>query len=247
MRIALTRPTADNATLAEQLTKCGHEPVIAPLLTIELHPPSAAELASASALIITSRNALRAIAGIPVTGIPLFAVGSGTAVLARSLGFQSIITGPGTAEQLATYVVRERSPSAGSLLALTGEDVAYDLAGELSAQGFDVRPLTVYRSEPVAECPAVLETGLRSGKLDGIVLLSPKTARTYGTLLSEKQMLGFAARLPHFCLSSKVADALSWLDQSHKLVADLPTIEKIVARVNHAAALLQQDPARHEV
>ncbi len=60
-------------------------------------------------------------------------------------------------------------------------------------------------------------------------------------------MLGFAAHLPHFCLSSKVAVALSWLDQNHKLVADLPTLEEIVARVNHAAAHLPQDRARHEV
>ena len=97
------------------------------------------------------------------------------------------------------------------------------------------------------ELPAELETGLRSGKLDGVVLLSPRTAKTYGTLLREKRILGFAAHLPHFCLSSKVADALCWLDQSRKLVADLPTLEKIVARVNQRAAQLQQDRARHEV
>lgn len=247
MRIALTRPAADNAMLAEQLAACGHEPVIAPLLTIELLPPSAADFDSATALILTSRNALRAIGGLPVTHIPIFAVGSGTAELAKSMGFQSIMAGPGTAEQLGHWIARERSPTAGPLLALTGADVAYGLAGALRTQGFDVLALTVYRSEPVTEVPAELETGLKTGMLDGIVLLSPKTARTYGILLSDKQMLGLAARLPHFCLSSKVADALSWLDRSHKLVADLPTLEKIVARVNQRAAQLQQDRARHEV
>ena len=69
----------------------GHEPVLAPLLKIEFLNDVPLNLNGAQAIVITSRNALRALGAHPerekATELPLFAVGEATAWAARQLGF----------------------------------------------------------------------------------------------------------------------------------------------------------------
>ena len=79
----------------------GHEAVLAPLLLIESEQRRAVELDGAQALLVTSRNALRALASHPelarALALPLFAVGEATA-RRRELGFADVTAGPGTGE-----------------------------------------------------------------------------------------------------------------------------------------------------
>ena len=91
MRLLVTRPEPDANRQAEALAKRGHDPVLAPLLTIEFLNGVPLELAGAQALIVTSRNALRPLALHPdldvALQLPLFAVGEATARAAAQLGF----------------------------------------------------------------------------------------------------------------------------------------------------------------
>ena len=78
--------------------------VIAPLLLIEPATGVGLELDGAQALIVTSRNALRAHPHpdlAAVLRLPLFAVGGATAKAATELGFTKVTTGPGTGEELS--------------------------------------------------------------------------------------------------------------------------------------------------
>ena len=91
MRVLVTRPEPDATRQAERLAARGHEPVLAPLLAIESATDTPPELEGAQALIVTSRNALRALASHPdlatALQLPLFAVGEATAKAATDLGF----------------------------------------------------------------------------------------------------------------------------------------------------------------
>ena len=110
MRLLVTRPEPDGSRQAEKLRAMGHEPVLAPLLTIEILPGVALDLKGAQAIIVTSRNVLRAVAARPelieARNLPLYAVGDATADVAAELGFRQIVVGAGTGEQLADLIAR---------------------------------------------------------------------------------------------------------------------------------------------
>ena len=132
MRLLVTRPEPDGSRQAEKLRAMGHEPVLAPLLTIEILPGVALDLKGAQALIVTSRNVLRAVAARPelieARNLPLYAIGDATADVAAELGFRQIVVGAGTGEQLADLIARELDPAKGVLVHLAGGMLAFDIS-----------------------------------------------------------------------------------------------------------------------
>ena len=105
MRLLVTRPEPDAGAQAEELRNLGHEPVLQPLLEFHVLDFDPAPIATADALIFTSRNALRALSekldpgGIPAC--PVYCVGSETERRLRQAGFQTIAAVAETAEELA--------------------------------------------------------------------------------------------------------------------------------------------------
>ena len=130
MRLLVTRPEPDATRQAERLAARGHEPVLAPLLAIESAIDATLELEGAQALIVTSRNALRALAThrdlAASLQLPLFAVGEATARAAAELGFAKVTAGPGTGAELSRRIADALDPNTGVLVHLAGETVAFD-------------------------------------------------------------------------------------------------------------------------
>ncbi len=109
-----------------------------PFLTVEFCD-APLELGGAQGLIVTSRNALRALAAHreldQALKLPLFAVGDATARAARELGFARVTAGPGTGVALAELISSELNPDRGPLVHLAGETLAFDLKSALERQG----------------------------------------------------------------------------------------------------------------
>jgi uroporphyrinogen-III synthase len=212
MRVLVTRPEPDARHEVETLAARGHEAVPAPLLVIEEVKGVPIDLDGAQALIVTSRNALRALsrhsALAAARKLPLFAVGAATARAARELGFAAVIEGPGTGAGLAELIGAKAMPSGGRLVHLAGETQAFDLQGALEARGFRVSAPVVYRALPAAELPAQALRSLKDGKLDGVILMSPRTAKTFLALLERYGALTQGRRLVCYCLSEAVAEVL---------------------------------------
>jgi uroporphyrinogen-III synthase len=239
MRILVTRPEPDATRQAELLAARGHEPVVAPLLLIEPATCVPLELEGAQALIATSRNALRALASHPDLGrarsLPLFAVGEATAQAATELGFSKVTAGPGTGEDLAKLIAETLNPKAGALVHLSGETVAFDLKPALQAQGFALRRPVLYRAVPATRLPESVLSLLNEGKLDGVVLMSPRTAAIFAALAVRHGALTEASRLDCYCLSSAVAQAVEPL-KARAIVAARPREEDILALIDSEAA-----------
>jgi uroporphyrinogen-III synthase len=239
MRLLVTRPEPDASREAEALARRGHEAVLAPLLAVEFFDNAPLHVEGARALIVTSRNALRALAAHPELGdavkLPLFAVGEATQAAAKKLGFAQVTTGPGTAEGLARLIVETLSPEHGALVHLAGETVAFDMQPELALKGFEVRRSVLYRTVPSREFPAKALALLQAGKLDGAILLSPRTARTFAELLARHGLVTQAQHLVCYCLSQGVADALAPLG-SRLCVAARPREEDVLALLDSRAA-----------
>ena len=100
------------------------------------------------------------------------------------------------------------TPSAGSLLHVSGREVAGDLAGRLAEAGFAVRRAVLYRAEPAAALSPGLCGRLAAGGIDAALFLSPRTARSFVTLVAGATLAASCRRIVALCLSQAVADAL---------------------------------------
>ncbi|MBK5198371.1 MAG: uroporphyrinogen-III synthase [Methyloceanibacter sp.] len=239
MRLLVTRPEPDASLEAEKLVARGHEPVLAPLLAIEFVPGVTLELPGAQALIVTSRNALRALASHSeleaARKLPLFAVGEATARAAAKLGFAEVTRGPGTASGLPELIRGKLKPEGGKLVHLAGETLAFDLKSALEAEGFSLRQPVLYRTVPARDFPAQALSLLKAGKLDGAILMSPRTARIFALLLDRHGVVTEGKRLVCYCLSQAVAEALEALGLRVR-VALHPREEDVLALLDSEAA-----------
>src|SRR4051794_24464559 len=97
MAVLVTRPHPDDETTANALRDRGFDVLCAPMLRFEPVPFQDDMDAVYGAVIVTSANALRAIAShlaeSRLLKLPLFAVGEHTAAVARDSGFAQVIAG----------------------------------------------------------------------------------------------------------------------------------------------------------
>ena len=239
MRLLVTRPEPDATRQAELLAARGHEPVLAPLLVIEPETDIPLEFDGAQALIVTSRNALRVLASrsdlAQALALPLFAIGEATAKAAADLGFAKVITGPGTGQTLERLILDALKPNAGVLVHLSGETVAFDLRSALAAQGFTIRQPILYRAVPATKLPEGALALLNAGKLDGAILMSPRTAAIFAALIVRHDAVTQASRLDCYCLSAAVAQVVEPL-KGRMIVAMRPREEELLALINSEAA-----------
>jgi len=240
MRLLVTRPEPDALKLRAALEEHGHEATVEPLLSVSYDNPDPIELDGVQALIATSRNALRALKSHPLRGearkLPLFAVGRATAAEARALGFEMVLTGAGTAPELVTHIVSVSEPSAGLLLHLAGDRLAADLKAELELHGFRVVQPVVYRMQAATALSEDTVEQLAEGEIGGVILMSPRTATIYVTLMRKQGLASVARGLTHFCLSEAVAKRLEPLGAVRAEIADAPRLEEVLALIDAAAA-----------
>jgi uroporphyrinogen-III synthase len=240
MRLLVTRPEPDALKLRALLEDHDHEATVEPLLSVAFEDGETIDLDGVQALIATSRNGLRALKARQLLAqarkLPLFAVGRGTAAEARGLGFETVVTGAGTAEQLIAHIVSVVDPAAGLLLHLAGNALATDLKGELELNGFRVIQPIVYRMRAATALSEDTVEQLAMGEIDGVILLSPRTATVYAALMRKHGLATIARALNHFCLSEAVAKGLQPLGAVPVEIAETPRLEEVLALIDAAAA-----------
>src|SRR6476469_7927141 len=109
MAVLVTRPHPDDEATATALRARGFDVLRAPMLRFEPVPFRDDADATYGAIIVTSANALRAIAPYIVDSrllkLPVFAVGENTAAAARDAGFGEVIASRGDAGALRDLVL----------------------------------------------------------------------------------------------------------------------------------------------
>lgn len=240
MRLLVTRPEPDALKLQAVLEDMGHEATVEPLLHVSFEGAERIELDGVQALVATSRNALRALRSTTILPrartLPLFTVGKATATEARAMGFEMVVTGAGTGRELITHLVAVLDPAAGLLAHLAGDTLAVNLKEELAAHGFRVLEWVVYRMQAATSFAADVVEQLASGEIDGIILLSPRTASIYAKLVRAHGLAECVRRLPHFCLSAAVARRLQPLAPAAIVTAEAPRLEQVLALIEETAA-----------
>lgn len=221
MRLLLTRPREDSEALAALLAMRGHSALIEPLLEIAPKPDAPLDLSGVQAVLLTSANGARALAGrAEAVALPAYAVGAATAEAARQVGFAQVESADGDVHSLAALVAAKLKPADGALLHVCGQHVAGDLAGELS--DFEVRRAVLYEARAIEALSDATQAALRAGEVDGVLLFSPRTAATLARLAAAAGLEQAFARVTAYCLSAAVAEAARPLPWRRVAVAARP-------------------------
>ncbi len=187
----------------------GHEPVLAPLITIESSGEAAASLLQGvQAIALTSARALPFLIAPAARALPLYAVGPASAAAARRAGFGQVIDAGGDAAALANCL-RQNLAAGSCVLHPSGADQARDLSTLVAGSGIEIRRRIVYRAVAVERLPQAANHVLSTGALDGVTFFSPRTSKTFVSLATETGLDATTAALSAYCLSPAVAAGLT--------------------------------------
>ncbi len=211
MRLLVTRPEPDAAETAIRLRALGHEVIVDPLLTIAFAEPPAG-IDTPAAILLTSRNALRALLRWPGVaawlGRPVFAVGPETGALARASGFTDVRIALGNAAALTELVVAGFDPAAGTILYPAARDRAAEIDTVLGKRGIRVRRVEAYRAAAAERFSPAAEAALRSHALDGVLVFSRRTAAAFRDAAERAGLAGDLAGLVFYALSEEAGEPL---------------------------------------
>ena len=221
LRLWVTRADPAARATAARLTALGHAPLVSPLLAIRRLKPRL-DLAGVGALAFTSLNGALAFAALSTErGTPVFAVGDATAQAARAAGFAHVRSASGDVNALAALIAERHDPAAGAVLIAGAREPAGDLPGALEAVGIEVRTAALYAA--VAAPGGRGLTALARGKLDGVLIHSPRAARRLADLIAADPALAAPVSvLEAFCISRAAAAPLRPLGLAHVAVAASP-------------------------
>ena len=198
-------------------------------MQVHYRPQAALDLVGVQAILCTSANGVRALAGLSgERGLPLFAVGDATASCACADGFTSVESAGGDVTDLVCLAASRLDPQNGRLLHVAGDVVAGDLVGALRAQGFTVEREVLYEAKPAAALSPVAIDALRSSAIEFALFFSPRTAAVFVRLAN-------IACVAEYC---ETITALSISPAADTALADLPWHERRVAERRNQPALL---------
>jgi uroporphyrinogen-III synthase len=232
MRVVVTRPLPEGERTAGALRAGGHQPIVAPLMRIEA---ITADLAGDwTAVIITSANAVRALAGNPekskLAHLPLFVVGRRTADGAREAGFANVTSADSDGHNLAELIAARCKGSLLPLLYLAGADRAVNLEGELRQLGVAAKTVVVYRAVTMPYPPELAEA-LRAGAADAVLHFSRHSADNYLAGARNTGIAPLALSPWHLCISAPVAEPLSAAGAARVRIAVRPDEAALLALV----------------
>lgn len=244
MVLLVLRPEPQASDMVAALAARGVPALAEPMLTIEPadNPTGLVRAAdpNAEALILTSRQTvaiLKSAGGLQaLTGLPVIAVGAGTAHDARAAGFVDVRSADGNADDLVDLVARtgfHRLVHAG------GRDKAGDIASRLAGLGVHVTEAELYRAEPRQDLAPEVATAFAEGRIDGLVVASKRSAQAFVDLMDARGWAPRLARLGAAALSEAAAAPLTGR-VTELIVAPEPTGPALVEASVALAARLRE-------
>ena len=230
MAVLVTRPYPDNEATAAKLRARGLEVLLAPMLRFEpiaFHDDPDARY---DAVVVTSSNALRALAPqfaeTRLLHLPLFAVGEQTAAAAHAMGFGEVVSADGDAlalqDRLMESVRAKQLKKTSRLLYLAGAELSRDLAGELDRRGFRVETRTTYRMVALPTLPREACEAFATGGLIAVLHYSRRSAATFLEAVRTEGIEISALAVAQCCMSGNIGAVLREAGAMQVMVAATP-------------------------
>jgi uroporphyrinogen III methyltransferase/synthase len=243
-RVLVTRDKSQSGGIVRALREAGAEPVVVPM--IRLVPPedwaavdaALDAIASYDALLITSANAIRflagraAVRGVSLTpaGLQVLCVGPETARATRDAGVavHRIPEGRYDADGLLDTIAKHLPPRGRRFLFPRAEAARTVLPEGLSAAGGQVDSVTVYRTLPPEIDAAELRRLLLEEGLDALTFTSPSTVRNFAALLDDESRAA-AGTCTVAAIGPVTAEALRREGLAPHVLAERASVEDLVA------------------
>lgn len=210
--VLLTRPQQDSNALADRLAEHGIASIISPVIMIKPHTVTLPD-APIDAILLTSRHALHAVAGLTM---PCYAVGAQTALAAQQCGLH-VAAQAETAEALLPLL-----PANKTYFYPSGAHISHDF------EPFTITRAVAYSAEAATMLSAPALHAIRNRTLDGVVLFSARSARIFSELLTQHGLQEQAGNLNVYCLSGAVAQHCNALKWKHIYISSAPTQQAMV-------------------
>jgi len=223
MQVLVTRPINDARRTAKRLIAAGHNPVIAPVLTIE--PTDAAPPEGRfDALIVTSANGARQLDALPGwSDNVIYAVGPRTADAIRERGNPRVLhVADGDAISLSAMIRNDLSTRA-SLLHVTAIDHKLEPEASLRQAGYAITTWTVYQALAQARLPREAKAALMEKRLDAAIHYSRRSVEILTHLVRVENLDVAFREMEHFCLSADISKPLKPLKLKKMFVAAAPS------------------------
>ncbi|WP_246373996.1 uroporphyrinogen-III synthase [Gluconacetobacter tumulicola] len=177
--VLVTRPEPGLSETMAAVTALGWRAVALPALRAEPILRAPLPVRGVQAILVTSGQAVTALAGRVPVNMPVLAVGVATARRARAAGFAHVTPADGTADALADLVRAEWRPAGGALLLATAPGYGRDLAEALRRSGFRVLRRCVYRIRPGMPPADILRGMIGREAVAAALFFSAETARQF--------------------------------------------------------------------
>lgn len=207
------------------------------MLAIEPVAGLTIDLAAVQGVLVTSQNGANALAAATKRrDVPTLAVGQATADILRQGGFHPVEAAEGDSDALVALAKKTFAAAKGRLVHVSGDHVAGSVDDDLRAAGFRVDRVIAYRSVAATRLsPDVLDK-ISQRRLDGVVLLSVRTATTFAAVLAASGAAEAARHLDAICISPTVAAACSALPWRQVRIALRTDLEGVLDLVGTAPA-----------
>lgn len=208
--VLVTRPQPGATRTSERLLCAGFLPLVLPLTRI-VALDAARPKVKFAAVAVTSASALREASDAllrPLLKAPCFVVGEATAAAARARGFETVTMGGGDGASLAQTVIEEL-PTKGCILYLTGKVRAPDFEQSLRKSQVHFRCILTYDTVSVSYTTEFLLDFFAQKRIDCCLLYSRWGAEEFLRLTSRPEIAHHFDNTTIFCLSRRIADALS--------------------------------------
>ena len=215
MRLMLTRPMADAASLAEQAARLGHDVVLAPMISIEPLPASLPAADGFDALALTSANGVRALwaamadaaVAVRFMALPAYAVGPQTAAALTACGWPEVHQAAGDVAALATRIAAD-APS--RVLHIAGTHLAGDLAAALQVANIVYNKAVLYEALAAEEFTMAAAAALTDPlePVEAVLFYSQRSAKIFCHLYTALSVPDGVAKPLAFCLSPAIADVM---------------------------------------
>jgi uroporphyrinogen-III synthase len=236
--ILVTRPKGDEKILTDLLHAHGYRVIHEPLTNIVLDHTQRPWLEKAlfdepDACILTSRHAVQALSLLTdMRDMFLICVGESTARVAETNGFTRLSVAGGHVDSLIDHVTASYDDDA-RFLYLSGEHVRADLPQILATSGMQVQRMVLYDAVAATQLSDTLIEQLKRQQIDGVTLLSTRTAELFVNLVRTLGIHHCVSHLHGFCLSEAIARPLRSQPWKQLHVSDEPTLASMLECVDN--------------
>jgi len=210
MHILLTRPLEDSQDLIFRFQKLGHEISHMPLAKIEKKKYEVINFSDYKGIIFTSSNAIKFLdIKLIDKKINCFCVGNQTEKKARSIGFLNVYSAEGNVRNLKELILQNYNSSDGKLLYVSGEQISTNLDQELIAEGYSVKRIINYVSQPIENINEAFINNLKLKMPEIVFVYSPNSAINFLNIIKNYQLVDLWMNTNLMCLGEKTSSVLN--------------------------------------